>query len=98
MVEDETILGIPTRKEIDDEDTNRADPSSHRRVHPACRDREMGGSPEQAAGIHGMASDAFPVLSSIDAPKFLRALSGPRSPWAWYCWPRSSRRGSPVPR
>ena len=36
---------------------------------------KWGGSPEQAAGIHGMASDAFPVLRSIDAPKFLRALS-----------------------
>jgi uncharacterized membrane protein YphA (DoxX/SURF4 family) len=33
------------------------------------------GSPEQAAGIHGMASNAFPVLKSIEAPKFLRALS-----------------------
>jgi uncharacterized membrane protein YkgB len=33
------------------------------------------GSPEQAAGTHGMASNAFPVLKSIEAPKFLRALS-----------------------
>jgi hypothetical protein len=37
---------------------------------------KWGGSAEQAAGIHGMASDAFPVLKSIDAPTFLRALSG----------------------
>jgi hypothetical protein len=37
---------------------------------------KWGGSPEQAAGIHGMASDVFPVLRSIDAPKLLRALSG----------------------
>jgi hypothetical protein len=37
---------------------------------------KWGGSPEQAAGIHAMASDAFPALKSIDAPKFLRALSG----------------------
>jgi hypothetical protein len=36
---------------------------------------KWGGGPEQAAGIHGMASDAFPALKSIDAPKFLRALS-----------------------
>src|ERR1019366_6528478 len=37
---------------------------------------KWGGSAEQAAGIHGMASDAFPVLKSTDAPTFLRALSG----------------------
>jgi hypothetical protein len=36
---------------------------------------KWGGSPEQAAGIHGMASDAFPALKSFDAPKFIRALS-----------------------
>ena len=33
------------------------------------------GSPQQATGIHTMASDAFPVVTSIEAPKFLRALS-----------------------
>jgi hypothetical protein len=33
------------------------------------------GSPEQATGIHGMASNAFPILTSIEAPKFLRVLS-----------------------
>jgi uncharacterized membrane protein YphA (DoxX/SURF4 family) len=33
------------------------------------------GSPEQATGVHGMASNAFPVLKSIESPKFLRALS-----------------------
>ena len=33
------------------------------------------GSPQQATGIHAMASDAFPVVKSIEAPKFLRALS-----------------------
>ena len=37
--------------------------------------QKWSGSPEQATGIHGMASNAFPVLKSIDAPKFLRALS-----------------------
>jgi uncharacterized membrane protein YphA (DoxX/SURF4 family) len=34
------------------------------------------GSPGQAASIHAMASDAFPALKSIEAPTFLRALSG----------------------
>jgi uncharacterized membrane protein YphA (DoxX/SURF4 family) len=33
------------------------------------------GGPEQATGVHGMASSAFPVLKSIEAPKFLRMLS-----------------------
>jgi uncharacterized membrane protein YphA (DoxX/SURF4 family) len=33
------------------------------------------GSPEQATGIHGMASNAFPVFRSVEAPKFLRVLS-----------------------
>jgi hypothetical protein len=37
---------------------------------------KWGGSAQQAAGIHAMASDAFPALKSIDAPMFLRALSG----------------------
>lgn len=37
---------------------------------------KWGGSPEQAAGIHGMASDAFPPLKSIEAPTFLRVLAG----------------------
>jgi uncharacterized membrane protein YphA (DoxX/SURF4 family) len=36
---------------------------------------KWGGGPEQAAGIHVMASQAFPALKPIDAPKFLRALS-----------------------
>jgi hypothetical protein len=36
---------------------------------------KWGGGPEQAAGIHAMASGAFPMLKSIDPPKFLRALS-----------------------
>jgi hypothetical protein len=36
---------------------------------------KWGGSAEQAAGIHAMASDAFPALKSIQAPTFLRALS-----------------------
>jgi hypothetical protein len=37
---------------------------------------KWGGGPEQAAGIHAMASGAFPMLKSIDPPKFLHALSG----------------------
>jgi hypothetical protein len=36
---------------------------------------KWGGGPEQAAGVHGMASNAFPVLKSLEGPKFLRALS-----------------------
>jgi hypothetical protein len=36
---------------------------------------KWGGGPEQAAGIHAMASGAFPMLKSIDPPKFLHALS-----------------------
>ena len=35
---------------------------------------KWGGGPQQAAGIHAMASGAFPMLKSIDPPKFLRAL------------------------
>jgi uncharacterized membrane protein YphA (DoxX/SURF4 family) len=33
------------------------------------------GSPEQAAGVHGMASNAFPVFKEMDATDFLRLLS-----------------------
>lgn len=33
------------------------------------------GSPEQAAGIHGMASGAYPFLKSIPPETFLKALS-----------------------
>jgi uncharacterized membrane protein YphA (DoxX/SURF4 family) len=33
------------------------------------------GSPEQAAGIHQMASGSFPVFKSMEPPTFLRALS-----------------------
>jgi uncharacterized membrane protein YphA (DoxX/SURF4 family) len=33
------------------------------------------GGPEQAAGIHRIASGAFPFLKSIPAPRFLRLVS-----------------------
>jgi uncharacterized membrane protein YphA (DoxX/SURF4 family) len=33
------------------------------------------GSPEQAAGVHGMASGAFPFLSSIPPARFLKLLA-----------------------
>jgi hypothetical protein len=33
------------------------------------------GSPEQAAGVHGMALEAFPVFKKMDPPQFLRMLS-----------------------
>lgn len=33
------------------------------------------GGPEQAAGVHGMASNAYPFLKPIPAPQFLRALA-----------------------
>src|SRR3954454_12000605 len=33
------------------------------------------GGEEQAAGIHGMASGAYPFLKDIEAPRFLRLLS-----------------------
>jgi hypothetical protein len=36
---------------------------------------KWGGSQEQAAGVHGMASGAFPFLSSIPPDRFLRGLS-----------------------
>ena len=33
------------------------------------------GDPNQAAGVHQMASDAFPVLEKVDPVRFLRMLS-----------------------
>jgi uncharacterized membrane protein YphA (DoxX/SURF4 family) len=33
------------------------------------------GGPEQAGGIHRMASGAFPVFSRMEAPRFLKLLS-----------------------
>ncbi|MCW2848695.1 MAG: hypothetical protein JWR90_2669 [Marmoricola sp.] len=33
------------------------------------------GSPEQAAGVHGMAAGAFPVLKGLKPTEFLKALS-----------------------
>jgi uncharacterized membrane protein YphA (DoxX/SURF4 family) len=33
------------------------------------------GGPEQAAGVHGMAANAFPPLQSVGAPTFLKGLS-----------------------
>lgn len=33
------------------------------------------GGAEQAAGVHGMASGAYPFLESIEAPTFLKGLS-----------------------
>ena len=33
------------------------------------------GGPEQAKGVHGMAAGAFPFLSEIDPPTFLKALA-----------------------
>jgi uncharacterized membrane protein YphA (DoxX/SURF4 family) len=33
------------------------------------------GSPEQAAGVHGMASNAFPVFKDMQSTDFLRMLS-----------------------
>jgi uncharacterized membrane protein YphA (DoxX/SURF4 family) len=36
---------------------------------------KWGGGEEQAAGIHGMATGAYPFLSPVAPPKFLRALS-----------------------
>jgi uncharacterized membrane protein YkgB len=33
------------------------------------------GSEEQAKGVHGMASGAFPFLSAVEPPAFLRALA-----------------------
>jgi hypothetical protein len=33
------------------------------------------GSPEQAAGVHGMASNAFPVFKNMRSTDFLRMLS-----------------------
>ncbi|MGH3503500.1 MAG: hypothetical protein ACRDQA_21755 [Nocardioidaceae bacterium] len=36
---------------------------------------KFGGGPELAAGVHGMAAGAFPVLKSIEPLDFLRALS-----------------------
>jgi uncharacterized membrane protein YphA (DoxX/SURF4 family) len=33
------------------------------------------GGPEQAAGVHGMASNAYPPLKAVEPPTFLKALS-----------------------
>jgi len=33
------------------------------------------GGPEQAAGVHGMASNAYPLLKAVQPPTFLKALS-----------------------
>ncbi len=33
------------------------------------------GSPEQAAGVHGMAAAAFPVLADVPPQKFLKGLA-----------------------
>ena len=33
------------------------------------------GGPEQAAGVHGMASGAFPVLADVDPPTFLKLVA-----------------------
>jgi uncharacterized membrane protein YphA (DoxX/SURF4 family) len=36
---------------------------------------KSGGSPEQAQGLHGMASGTYPFLSSVPPTRFLRLLS-----------------------
>jgi len=36
---------------------------------------KFSGGPEQAAGVHGMASAAFPFLKGMEANRFLRTLS-----------------------
>lgn len=36
---------------------------------------KFGGSPEQAAGIHGAATAAYPFLKGIESTRFLRMLS-----------------------
>lgn len=36
---------------------------------------KWGGSREQAEGVHGMASGAFPALKAVDPPLLLRGLS-----------------------
>jgi hypothetical protein len=66
---------MPARKKADDEAANVAvTPVTGAYILHSGKEK-WGGSPEQAAGIHAMASDAFPFLKSIDAPTFLRALS-----------------------
>ena len=75
IIEDATILEMPARKRLTMK--LRTLPSRLATgayiLHSGLQ--KWSGSPEQATGIHGMASNAFPVLKSIDAPKFLRALS-----------------------
>ncbi|MFC9840889.1 hypothetical protein ACFVKB_45115 [Rhodococcus sp. NPDC127530] len=34
------------------------------------------GNKEMAAGVHGLAAGTYPVLTSIEAPKFLKLLAG----------------------
>jgi uncharacterized membrane protein YphA (DoxX/SURF4 family) len=75
IIEDATILEMPARKRLTMK--LRTLPSRLATgayiLHSGIQ--KWSGSPEQATGIHRMASNAFPVLKSIDAPTFLRALS-----------------------
>lgn len=66
---------LSARKKTDDEATNVASRlvSGAYILHSGMD--KWSSSPQQATGIHAMASDAFPVVTSIEAAKFLRALS-----------------------
>ncbi len=53
---------------------------------------KWGGSREQAEGVHGMASGAFPALKASTRRSCSAASPQRRWPWARRCWRRTCPR------